>query len=102
MNSLECRYDQMDVQGRVGDHTECAAKLFLSELIIHLAEFETWFVDLRSLYLFFTISGLPRWKWPYINEVHFVSESSPVQIHCFWLLDEYGQVVEHACLTVVL
>jgi hypothetical protein len=41
MNSLNCRYDQMDVQGRVGDHTECGAKLFLSKLIIHLAELET-------------------------------------------------------------
>jgi len=48
MNFVKCRYDQMDVQGKVGDHTKCGAKLFLSEFIIHLAELETWFVDLRS------------------------------------------------------
>ncbi len=41
MNSLECRFDQMDVQDRVGDHTECGAKLFLLELIFHFAELET-------------------------------------------------------------
>jgi hypothetical protein len=38
----------MDVQGSVGNHRECGAKLFLSELIIHLVELETLFVDLKS------------------------------------------------------
>jgi len=50
----------------------------------------------------FTISKLPRWKWPYINEVHFVSKSSPIQAHYFLLLNEYEQVVEHVYLTVVM
>jgi hypothetical protein len=54
------------------------------------------------MHLFCTISRLPRWKWPYINEVHFVLESSPIQVHCFQLLNEYAQVVEHACFIVVL
>jgi hypothetical protein len=31
----------MNVQGRVGDHTKCGAKKFLSKLIIHLVELET-------------------------------------------------------------
>ncbi|CAM6042289.1 unnamed protein product [Sphagnum compactum] len=45
--------------------------------------------------------NFPGGNVPYINEVQFVSESSAVQVPCFRLLDEYGQVVEHACLPEV-
>jgi hypothetical protein len=38
----------MDVQGWVEDHIECGANFFLLELIFHLVELETQFVDLRS------------------------------------------------------
>jgi hypothetical protein len=43
----------------------------------------------------------PGGKVSYTNELQFLSESSPVRVPCFQLLDEYGQVVEHACLPEV-
>jgi 2-oxoisovalerate dehydrogenase E1 component alpha subunit len=45
--------------------------------------------------------NFPGGNVPYINEMQFVSESSAVRVPCFRLLDEYGQVVEHACLPEV-
>jgi 2-oxoisovalerate dehydrogenase E1 component alpha subunit len=43
----------------------------------------------------------PGGKVSYTNELQFLSGSSPVRVPCFQLLDEYGQVVEHACLPEV-